>query len=91
MFQLPAEITIAKAEDFKSSLLEYIADQDKIEIDDSSVERIDTIGVQLLLSMVTYLVSINKSIEWQCASPIIKESILKLGINDPILTQFIDV
>lgn len=91
MFQLPADITIAKAEQFKSSLLDYIESQDNIVIDDTQVEKIDTIGVQLLLSMVTYLISINKSIEWQCASPLIKESVSKLGITDPILTQYIDV
>ena len=90
MFQLPAEITIAKAEAFKSALLTYIENQEHIVIDDTSVEKIDTIGVQLLLAMVTYLASINKTIEWQCASTLIKESITKLGISDPILMQYID-
>ena len=88
MFKLPAEITIAKAEEFKQLLMEYAEDHDSIEIDDSAVEKIDTIGVQLILSMVTYLTSINKSIDWTCSAQVIKESIEKLGVKDSILVQY---
>ncbi|NMP31372.1 STAS domain-containing protein [Thalassotalea sp. M1531] len=90
MFKLPAELTIAKAEAFKQILMEYVADHDSIVIDDSEVEKIDTIGVQLLIAMITYLISINKNIEWQCKAEIIKESVIKLGINEPILSQYFD-
>lgn len=90
MFKLPAEITIAKAEEFKQLLMDYAENHDSIEIDDSAVEKIDTIGVQLILSMVTYLTSIHKSIDWQCSAPIIKESVEKLGIKDSILLQYVN-
>ncbi|WP_448556634.1 STAS domain-containing protein [Thalassotalea montiporae] len=90
MFKLPAELTIAKAEEFKQLLMEYAENHDDIVIDDSAVEKIDTIGVQLILSMVTYLTSIHKSIEWQCTASVIKESIEKLGIKDSILLQYVN-
>ncbi|REL26578.1 STAS domain-containing protein [Thalassotalea euphylliae] len=90
MFKLPAEITIAKAEEFKQLLMDYAENHDSIEIDDSAVEKIDTIGVQLILSMVTYLTSIHKSIDWQCSTPIIKEGVEKLGIKDSILLQYVN-
>jgi len=90
MFKLPADLTIAKAGEFKRLLMDYIEEHDDIAIDDSAVEKIDTIGVQLLLAMASHLASINKTIEWQCQAEIIKESIVKLGIDDPILSQYLD-
>lgn len=91
MFKLPADITIAKAESIKQTFMEYCEEHDTILIDDSGVEKIDTIGVQLLLAMVTYLASVNKSIEWQCNADIVKESVNKLGINEPILSQYLNL
>ncbi|WP_448214268.1 STAS domain-containing protein [Colwellia sp. MEBiC06753] len=90
MFKLPSELTIAKAQEFKQLLMDYVADCDSIEIDDSDVDKIDTIGVQLLLSMTHHFVTCNKDVTWHIHSSMIRESILKLGINDAILTQYLE-
>ena len=90
MFHLPEELTIAKAEAFKSSLLDYISEHDNIDIEDSKVSKIDTIGCQLLLAMVTHLAAQNKTITWHCKSSLIKDSLNKLGIDEPILSQHVE-
>jgi len=88
MFKLPAELTIAQVEICKSQFIEFIEEHDEIVIDDSEVNRIDTVGIQLLLTAVVYIAAQNKSLIWQHSSPIIQQSIKQLGINDPILNQY---
>lgn len=88
MFKLPPELTIAKVEEYKSHLLEFIEKNDEIEIDDSEVNRIDTIGIQLLFSTIIYVSTLNKSLIWKNNSDIIYQSFKQLGINDPILNQY---
>lgn len=90
MFKLPSEITIAHAETFKQSIMDYVNGNELIEIDDSAVVKVDTIGAQLLLLIVTFIASQNKNIQWQCQSKIIKDSVTNLGISDPILMQYLD-
>jgi anti-anti-sigma regulatory factor len=88
MFKLPPELTIAKVEEFKLHLLEFIAKNDEINIDDSEVNRIDTIGIQLLLTTIIYISTQNKTLIWKSKSDIINQSFKQLGINDPIINQY---
>lgn len=89
LFKLPAELTIAQVESCKSTLMQYINENETLSFDDSDVKRVDTIGVQFLLAVVIYIASQNKNLNWQCQSPMIKESINQLGINETILIQYI--
>jgi len=86
---LPTELTIAQVEEFKSTVLELIAQQDEISINDSEIIRIDTTGLQLIVAIITYVLSLNKKLVWQCSASCILESIKKLGINEPILNQYL--
>ncbi|MEW6991731.1 lipid asymmetry maintenance protein MlaB [Colwelliaceae bacterium 6441] len=88
MFTLPDELTIAQVEEYKSQFIDFINKNDVIELDDSQVNRIDTVGIQLLLAAVIYIAAQNKSLVWQNKSLIISQSIKQLGINDPILNKF---
>ncbi|MCO4798814.1 MAG: anti-sigma factor antagonist [Colwelliaceae bacterium] len=88
MFKLPPELTIAKVEEFKLHLLEFIEKNDEINIDDSEVNRIDTIGIQLLLTTIIYISMQNKTLIWKSKSDIINQSFKQLGINDPIINQY---
>lgn len=90
MFTLPSELTIAKAENFREAVLEYVNTHDTIVFDDSEVTKVDTIGAQLLLSVVIFISTQNKPLQWQHHAEVIKETINKLGINDPILTQYLN-
>ncbi len=60
-----------------------------LSIDDSELSRIDTIGVQFILAVVTYIIAQGKEIKWQSNSKVLKESIQQLGISDAILLQYI--
>jgi len=88
MFKLPPELTIAQVEECKSQLIEYIDQHEEVALDDSDVSRIDTVGVQLLLAVVSYIASQNKILHWQSQSSILSQSIQLLGINEPIMNQY---
>ena len=90
MIKLPNELTIVQVDQCKSEVLQQIDENDVFEIDDSNVTRIDTVGIQLLLSIVTYIASQNKVLQWQSNSPVVKESIKQLGLNEAILNQYIN-
>jgi len=89
--KLPAELTISQVEEFKKQVIEKIEENEVVDIDDSELIRIDTTGIQLILAILTHIISLNKKINWQCNSSCIKESLKQLGINDPILNQYIQV
>jgi anti-anti-sigma regulatory factor len=88
--KLPAELTIVQVDTFKQTLLQIIDNNDTLVIDDNDLERIDTIGLQLLLSAITYIASQRKVLRWNSRSSTIKESIKKLGLNDAIFTQYLN-
>ena len=83
------ELTIAQVDKCKQQLIEFIDEHDEIAFDDSDVNRIDTVGIQLLLSTVIYIAAQSKTLVWDIQSQIIKESIKQLGLNEPILNQYI--
>ena len=90
MFTLPSQLTIVQAEECKANLLHLITENDVIELDDSQVTVIDTIGVQLLLALVTEIAAQKKKLIWGAGSNVIKESVKKLGLNEAILNQYIN-
>jgi anti-anti-sigma regulatory factor len=90
MFTLPTQLTIVQSEEFKSTLIQLIDNNDVIELDDSQVTVIDTIGVQLLLALVTDIASQNKKLIWNSSSTVIKESVKQLGLNEAILNQYLN-
>ena len=89
MFTLPEKLTISHVDDCKASLLIEIQHQDVIEIDDSNVQQIDTLGIQLLLAAVKFIISQNKQLIWQPQSLVIKQGIKRLGINEAVLNQYL--
>ncbi len=90
MFTLPSQLTIVQAEECKANLLQLITENDVIELDDSQVTVIDTIGVQMLLALVTEIAAQKKKLIWNSGSNVIKESVKKLGLNEDILNQYIN-
>ncbi|WP_286235694.1 STAS domain-containing protein [Thalassotalea sediminis] len=90
MFKLPSDLTIAQVEACREQYLTYIDKHDDIELDDSDVNRIDTVGVQLLLAMVVHSVALKKSLTWQNKSSVVNSSFKQLGIHDPSLHQYLD-
>lgn len=93
MIKLPSELTIAHLDDYQAEILPLLNDtKDDIKviaIDDSDLVRIDTLGVQFILAVVTYIIAQGKEIKWQSSSAVLRESINQLGISDAILLQYI--
>jgi len=87
LYKLPRDLTIAQVEECKSSLIQFIDSNETIDIDDSELTRIDTVGVQLLLSAVTYIAAQNKTLAWRSSSEILRQSISQLGVNDTLLER----
>ncbi len=90
MYKLPAQLTISHVEECKAELLQIIADNKVISFDDSDVTSIDTVGVQLLLTAVTYISAQKKELKWNSSSSVIQESVKQLGIDEAILNQYLN-
>ncbi len=89
MLTLPSELTIAQVDEYRIEIQSVIDKNEIIIIDDSGLTRIDTIGVQFILAVVTYIVARGKTLQFQSNSTVLRESINQLGISDAILLQHI--
>ncbi len=93
MIKLPCDLTIAHLDEYQAKILPLINDSKNksqtITIDDSELTRIDTLGVQFILAVVTYIIAQGKEIKWQSSSEVLRERINQLGISDAILLQYI--
>ena len=93
MIKLPCDLTIAHLDEYQAKLIPLIDNTDEqsqiITIDDSELTRIDTLGVQFILAVITYIIAQGKEIKWQSSSAVLRESIGQLGITDDILLQYI--
>ncbi len=89
MIKFPSELTIAQVDVYQTEIIPLIDENEIIIIDDSDLTRIDTIGVQFILAVVTYIIAQGKEIKWQSQSAILRESISQLGISDAILLQYL--
>jgi anti-anti-sigma regulatory factor len=89
MIKFPCDLTIAQVDEYQAKILPLIDAHNVITIDDSDLTRVDTIGVQFILAVVTYIIAQGKEIKWQSKSKILKQSIEQLGISDAILLQYI--
>lgn len=90
MHKLPAHLTISHVEECKTELLQLIADNKVSSFDDRYVTSIDTVGVQLLLTAVTYISAQKKELKWNSSSSVIQESVKQLGIDEAILNQYLN-
>jgi anti-anti-sigma regulatory factor len=91
MFTLPKQLTITQIEECKASLLSYIDDSATVSINSDEIEKIDTLGVQLLLATIIYISAQNKELTWSCKSSVIQNSVKQLGLNEALLNQYINV
>jgi ABC-type transporter Mla MlaB component len=90
MIKFPSELTIAQVDEYKVSILSEIDELEVIELDDSDLQRIDTIGVQFILAVVTYIHAQGKQLDWNSSSIAFKDSLSQLGITDDIVMQYVN-
>ncbi|MDO7084965.1 STAS domain-containing protein [Pseudocolwellia sp. AS88] len=91
MFTLPKQLTITQIEECKASLLSYIDDNATVSINSDEIEKIDTLGIQLLLATIIYISAQNKELTWSSNSSVIQNSVKQLGLNEALLNQYINV
>jgi anti-anti-sigma regulatory factor len=87
--KLEANCTLRDSIDMHFQLLAVEFGDSDVLVDGSAVERIDTAGLQLLLSFAKHQASLGKSLKWTAASPeLVRGSQLlglagMLGLPDP--------
>lgn len=89
MIKFPSELTITQVDEYRLEITPIIDENPIITLDDSALVRIDTIGVQFILAVVTYILAQGKELKWQSTSSIFHESILQLGIKEAILQDYL--
>ncbi len=89
MIKLPSELTIAHVDEYRSEIQPIIDENSIITVDDSKLERIDTIGVQFIIAVITYILAQGKELKWQSTSKVLHESVLQLGINEAMLMEYL--
>lgn len=83
-----SELTIYEVEKVKPLLLEALHKEDDIELDMSNVEKIDMVGVQLILSFMKSAQNIDKKVKLINTEDIVNDQLKKcdfiniLGISD---------
>ena len=81
-FVLPNDLTISHLPSFKSDVTELIAGSENITFIDKSLNKIDTVGVQLLLVVINEIITQKKTFTWQINSETLRDSIKQLGLEN---------
>jgi len=81
-FELPDDLTISHLSTFKSNVTELIEKSDDITFTDKSLNKIDTVGVQLLLVAINEIITKKKTLTWQISSETLQDSIKQLGLEN---------
>jgi len=78
---LGGSCTIHEAAALKAHMLEQFARPAPCEIDGSSVERLDTAGVQLIVAFALDCLERNLSYAWKGRSAVLEQAIAQLGVG----------
>lgn len=89
LLELPNNLTIVQVDEYKSSVLFEIQDATSVTIDDSQVAKIDTVGVQFLLSLISTMLAHSIAIEWNSQCSLLVESVKQLGLENSDFKPFL--
>lgn len=74
-------LTIATASDFHQKVSQALNESSSIELLADSVSKIDTAGMQLVVSLKRELERIGGSLTWNKPSDVVTQSIVTLGLK----------
>ena len=78
-------LDIAQVTQWRESALQQLADvSDDVTIDVSSLQKIDTAGIQLLTAIVQHVESRGKKVIWSELSPAFINAATLLGLQDTL-------
>ena len=80
-FAVAAECTVADAGTLKSGLAKLLEDTGVVTLDISSVQRIDTAGLQVIATFVRERESLGRQVEWRGAAPSLAAAAKLLGLS----------
>jgi anti-anti-sigma regulatory factor len=83
-FQMDKQCTVREAEAFKVALTAAEDSSGDFIVDASSVERIDTAGLQLLLGFAARLKLMDRRLVWQGVSPAVRQGAAQLGLGSAL-------
>jgi ABC-type transporter Mla MlaB component len=78
--KLEPSCTLRDSADLQFSLV--AANGDPVVIDGSAVERIDTVGLQLLVALARRQQEAGRKLTWEAASPAVLGGSARLGLNE---------
>lgn len=79
---LPDSLTIHQIDQNYSQLLEQLSvTNESVEINGSSVENVDTSGLQALIVLIRHALENSNQIIWQSPSDILKQAAEKIGVD----------
>jgi anti-anti-sigma regulatory factor len=80
-FALPAECTLAGAADLKTNLAPLVSHGAPVTLDGSSVQRIDTASLQLLVAFMRDRRANGLPVEWAGQAPAFRDALSLLGLS----------
>ena len=81
---LSPQCTLRDADELKSSLAALVEAPDDITVDASSVERIDTASLQLLVAFVATRKASGRVVRWTAPSETFMTCAMRLGLRGPL-------
>ena len=80
--RLPSQFTIRQIEDTYRQCEAALRDADILRIDGSDVSKIDSAGMQVLLSLKKELAAQHVALEWIAVNDVVLDAAAMLGIRD---------
>ena len=80
-FAVAAECTVADASALKSGLGKLLDESGMVTLDVSAVQRIDTVGLQVIATFVRELESQGRQLEWRGTAPALVAAAKLLGLT----------
>ena len=79
-----SEITIYEAEKLKVDFLAELSSQDELSLDMKNIQKIDIVGIQLLISLIKTAKKSNKKIQLIHITPSLKEQIESFSMSNSL-------
>jgi anti-anti-sigma regulatory factor len=80
-FAVAAECTVADASSLKTGLAKLLDESGSVALDISAVQRIDTAGLQVLVTFCRECESQGRQVEWRGSAPVITSAAKLLGLS----------
>ena len=77
---LGESVLISEAAEWREKMMAAVSDNDEVVLDGGEVERIDGVGLQLLVALMKEAGSSNTAVGWKSASDALLESAAQLGL-----------